>query len=372
LDRGEAWLLPLQGLTLPGGPQVVHLCLPWTEPLRSSLALCASLRRSSFATVLLDQRWREDWVVALLDSQCHIVARSINEAALLGRRAVAPMCQHIQRATAEGEAYQPNLVRARTLDGVESIGTAARVPRTAWWVAVGIPAQSVRDMAVGPLQRLLWGAAVAVLVAALGAFGLARSLVRQVAAAADQDDSQPLIVRELAQIAQRRHHAQRALHQARHDDLTSLPGRALFLEQLDTLVAAARTHAPTDVALLFLDLDGLKQTNDQIGHEAGDHLLQCTGHLLQSQLRQGDIAGRLGGDEFAVAFSGDPDTLGSAAHEVAQRLLRAVAGLGPGVGCSIGLARARPDQPPAQLLARADQAMLTAKRAGKNRVVEAD
>jgi diguanylate cyclase (GGDEF)-like protein len=83
------------------------------------------------------------------------------------------------------------------------------------------------------------------------------------------------------------------------DSLTGLANRVLLRENLARALArASRIGRPC--AVLLLDLDGFKQINDTLGHEAGDDVLVATAERLRSCLREEELPGRLGGDEFAV------------------------------------------------------------------------
>jgi diguanylate cyclase (GGDEF)-like protein len=95
----------------------------------------------------------------------------------------------------------------------------------------------------------------------------------------------------------------RITHQARHDHLTGLLNRMGFKEALTRANRRALEGAES-LALFFLDLDGFKAINDELGHEAGDRLLGAVGRRLEARLRPSDTAARLGGDEFAVIAEG--------------------------------------------------------------------
>lgn len=159
-------------------------------------------------------------------------------------------------------------------------------------------------------------------------------------------------------------------HLATHDTLTDLPNRALFNEHMEIMLHNAGRHGRT-VALLFIDLDGFKQVNDTLGHEAGDRLLQEIARRMQVCVRKEDIVARMGGDEFALLL-GDLQSPGDAT-QVAQKLIRRInepVALGEEcchVGASIGIAMF-PDSAhdPDTLLRLADDAMYAAKAAGKN------
>ena len=90
------------------------------------------------------------------------------------------------------------------------------------------------------------------------------------------------------------------------DDLTGLANRRGFFALGEhELLVAARTRS--SVALLFLDVDGLKHVNDELGHAVGDLLLKEAADVIRETIRASDIAGRLGGDEFCVLLMGDPE-----------------------------------------------------------------
>ncbi|GAA6188953.1 sensor domain-containing diguanylate cyclase [Litorivita sp. NS0012-18] len=93
-------------------------------------------------------------------------------------------------------------------------------------------------------------------------------------------------------------------HRAFHDGLTGLLNRAGFEERLSTLDSESTPDAPSDYAILFLDLDGLKSVNDRFGHAAGDEMLKRFGRIIAGAVRRSDVAARLGGDEFAIMLDG--------------------------------------------------------------------
>ena len=162
----------------------------------------------------------------------------------------------------------------------------------------------------------------------------------------------------------------RALHdvlsrQASQDALTGLPNRAAFTELLSGALARRRSSR-TDVAVLFIDLDGFKAVNDTLGHSSGDEVLVRTGERIRSAVRENDVVSRLGGDEFVVLCP-DIDSIDTAVS-VARRIaaqLESPYHLGvqdTTISASIGIAMAVPGVTNAdEMVRRADIAMYEAK-----------
>ncbi|WP_068432819.1 diguanylate cyclase domain-containing protein [Magnetospirillum sp. XM-1] len=90
---------------------------------------------------------------------------------------------------------------------------------------------------------------------------------------------------------------------ALRDPLTGLGNRALFVEQIDILLEQARRNRE-QLAVLFMDVDGLKPINDTLGHSVGDQLLKQVAERIKGSTRKSDVLARLGGDEFAAVLPG--------------------------------------------------------------------
>jgi len=105
---------------------------------------------------------------------------------------------------------------------------------------------------------------------------------------------------------------------AQYDELTNLPNRSLFIEQLARAMGRSQ-RKNTPLAVLFIDLDRFKSVNDTLGHDIGDALLKRVAGRLRKNLRIGDISGRWGGDEFVVCLEDFGDSNNAAA--AAQKLL---------------------------------------------------
>jgi diguanylate cyclase (GGDEF)-like protein len=148
-------------------------------------------------------------------------------------------------------------------------------------------------------------------------------------------------------------------------DLYNLRGFRLLAEQ--ALRMARRSNLPFSV--LFIDLDGLKLTNDSLGHQAGSHLLVETGKILKSSFRESDVMGRIGGDEFAVAGQFNQTGIALAAQRIEEGAVRRNAEPGHEalLSFSAGYVTAEfvTDQSLDEMLAQADRAMYEEKRRKK-------
>ncbi len=157
-------------------------------------------------------------------------------------------------------------------------------------------------------------------------------------------------------------------YQARHDSLTNLPNRALFLDRLETALQTAHETGET-LSLFIMDLDQFKEVNDTLGHQIGDRLLQEVSRRLLSVLRRTDTVARLGGDEFAVLLPGaDHYEAKAVCHKIAAALEKPIKieNLRLRAGISIGVALCPDHGQDANLLMRfADVAMYEAKRKHK-------
>lgn len=162
--------------------------------------------------------------------------------------------------------------------------------------------------------------------------------------------------------------------QAFVDSLTNCYNRRGFDEHLAVELRRAQRYERS-AALMLVDLDGFKRINDELGHQAGDHVLRCFAGLLTSTFRNTDIVSRYGGDEFAVVF---PETTTAEAEGLAQRVRRRLIRSFPDdvitrpVSASFGIASYPADAESAEvLIATADRALYAAKSGGRDRVVTA-
>ena len=158
---------------------------------------------------------------------------------------------------------------------------------------------------------------------------------------------------------------------AHYDALTELPNRILFHDRLSHAIAVAK-RAQSNIAVLFLDLDGFKAVNDQYGHKNGDILLKQVTCRIKSCLRDSDTVGRFGGDEFTVVLPGIGDDRNIDA--VASKIIAAIgkpysiAGEEVNITASIGISCYPSEAEQTEsLIEQADMAMYAAKRGGRNR-----
>ena len=161
--------------------------------------------------------------------------------------------------------------------------------------------------------------------------------------------------------------------EASTDALTGVANRRNLLRFASTEILRAHRYK-RPLSLLMLDLDRFKEVNDRYGHQWGDEVLKQTAVATQSILRSTDLLGRYGGEEFAVWM---PETSVEEAGHVAERIREAIGKISLDTGngeititVSIGVAGLLPEEPEVQsLINRADAALYSAKRAGRDRVV---
>jgi diguanylate cyclase (GGDEF)-like protein/PAS domain S-box-containing protein len=161
------------------------------------------------------------------------------------------------------------------------------------------------------------------------------------------------------------------VHQATHDALTGLPNRTNVVARAAEALICGNEHALA--AVLFMDLDNLKDINDSLGHHAGDELLKIAAQRLRRAVRTDDMVGRLGGDEFVALLTGpldraDLDQLAERLHATLEEPV-VIAGVTLHTQASIGIVAVEPDdaRDAAALLRDADLAMYRAKTTGGGR-----
>jgi len=259
------------------------------------------------------------------------------------------------------------------------VSVFSRSPASGWTVALGIPREAI---ATQVRQRTLAVGAAAAVILAIG-FALAyaiggniahsiRALMKPASDIGRREEIEvpPLGLREADEVGEALVRAARmialAQHRAQHDPLTGLANRSLFMEMAaHNVEASKRTGAPLSV--LFIDLDGFKQVNDTLGHEAGDQLLCTVAERLKAAVRSSDVVARMGGDEFAMLLPGvDADASGELAFKLSRSLAEPyeVRGRAMRISASIGAASYPQSGASAhELVNRADESMYRMKSA---------
>src|SRR5579871_5870147 len=171
----------------------------------------------------------------------------------------------------------------------------------------------------------------------------------------------------LEDVTERRNAEARITHLARYDELTGLPNRVNFRDEIEHLLAAP--HDANEMsALLFIDLDQFKQVNDTLGHPCGDQLLCAVADRLRAMLRPEDFVARFGGDEFVVFQQNikSPDEAAALAHRIVDHLSERykIDNHLVEIGASIGIAMT-PGASADTLLKNADMALYRAKAGGR-------
>jgi diguanylate cyclase (GGDEF)-like protein len=172
----------------------------------------------------------------------------------------------------------------------------------------------------------------------------------------------------LEDITERRNAEAKISHLARYDELTALPNRVNFRDEIERLLAVPH-DAEQLSALLFVDLDQFKQVNDTLGHPCGDQLLCAVADRLRAMLRPEDFVARFGGDEFVVFQQQIKSTEEAAAlarrivdhlserYKIDNHLVE--------IGASVGIAMTGPGVSADTLLKNADMALYRAKADGR-------
>jgi len=172
----------------------------------------------------------------------------------------------------------------------------------------------------------------------------------------------------LEDVTERRNAEARISHLARYDELTELPNRVNFRDEIERLLKMPQEAGQLS-ALLFIDLDQFKQVNDTLGHPCGDQLLCAVADRLRAMLRPEDFVARFGGDEFVV-FQQNINSSEEAAvlarrivdhlserYKIDNHLVE--------IGASVGIALTSPDASADTLLKNADMALYRAKADGR-------
>lgn len=280
-------------------------------------------------------------------------------------------------------------------DGVEELSAMVSIPTTGWFLVARTPTAEALQPTKHIVKLVMFGSVLAPIVVLGALLAILFYVLRPLTQSAKQlhqmangeTQIRPLpVVRddEVGEVAKGfnfllgvlRQQEQALLetqeklrHMAHHDGLTGLPNRAMFEDRLDQALLRAERQGQ-GFAVLYMDLDGFKPINDQLGHAAGDAMLRHVAARLLDSVRKSDTVARIGGDEFAILLD-DVTTLEAAALVAQQCRVNAATPLTLGdrdwsIGLSIGIA-CYPEhgKSAGELLRHADNSMYLAKQAVK-------
>jgi len=184
----------------------------------------------------------------------------------------------------------------------------------------------------------------------------------------DTEPDVTLYISQFVDISDAKASTDQLRYQATHDALTRVGNRRDLLDRVGAMLSHQR-RGDTRLAVLFIDIDHLKNINDTYGHGAGDDAIVAIAQRITEQVRTNDDVTRFGGDEFIVVLP-TIDSLENA-QIVADKIIHGaiapitIAGQAVHVSVSIGIAIAEPGDDPEHLLQRADQALYRAKQTGR-------
>ncbi|MEC0227523.1 sensor domain-containing diguanylate cyclase [Paenibacillus alba] len=183
-------------------------------------------------------------------------------------------------------------------------------------------------------------------------------------------DNEPHVILIIRDITAQKENQKVITFMAYHDPLTLLPNRRFFYEKLEEAIQEAREHQQ-QLALIIVDLDLFKETNDTYGHKVGDEILKHAAHLINESVAQQGVAARFGGDEFVFFLNEIPSVefARNRLKHLQQQFIDEVfmhEGLAIPIGMSLGVSFFPSDGDDVDtLLISADKAMYEVKRKGR-------
>jgi len=172
-----------------------------------------------------------------------------------------------------------------------------------------------------------------------------------------------LVMHRMAGLVRETHRQAAELEKLSHTDPLTGAANRRFLDDALAREMSRAQRLESPLTLAFMDIDHFKRFNDSYGHAAGDALLESLVREWRPVLRDSDLLARIGGEEFVVVL---PDTSSDAAQQVVERMRQSTPS---GQTCSAGIAELKPGDTAEELMARADQAMYSAKHGGRDQVV---
>jgi diguanylate cyclase (GGDEF)-like protein/PAS domain S-box-containing protein len=201
-------------------------------------------------------------------------------------------------------------------------------------------------------------------------FGVTRDVIFSKAALTDSKGNVSGLIGAIYDISDRKKAEEQIQYLATHDLLTDLPSLRFAKDRMSVALNMARRYKKA-VAVMFIDLDGFKDVNDTLGHDAGDYVLKQVATRMLSCVRETDTVARVGGDEFLIIATeiNDPENAAQIAEKVIHLVSQPIIfnGRQAVVSVSIGIALFPDDSIDMdQLIKKADEAMYRVKKAGKN------
>jgi diguanylate cyclase (GGDEF)-like protein len=358
------------------GRLVLAISIPVKRNGATVYSLLAIVSPAQLSKVLTEQKLPDSWRAAVTDSTGRIAARTHGIGTFLGNKISKSILQQIDRSD---EAS----LRNTTGDGIAVLTVFSRSPTTRWSVALGMPThevtaglrQTLRHLIVATFAALVIGLALAWFIGGRIARSITEIGDTALALSFGQKLSiPPLHFKEANTLAQALLNAESILHKSRHDAhhdaLTGLANRSYFYTMLEQQLALCLLNG-SNLAILYIDLDGFKAINDSHGHAIGDQLLCAVSVRIREAIRSSDIAARLGGDEFAIAMI---DSELEASKIFAGRLIEIIAApyrlgeLEANISASVGISGFPASATDIDtLLKQADKSMYQAKALGKQR-----
>lgn len=362
------------------GPATKKLLIAVSVPVYRgdtiTYVLSAAIFPERLSGLLTAQHLPEDWIGVIFDSTGTIVARTHQMGQFLGKKGAPDL---IARMVDMADGF----LETTTVEGIPVLAVFSRSAVTKWSAAIGIPFKNL----TGELVYRLWWLVAGTAVLLLSSLALAWTIGSKIARPIDKLMAPALALgsgelvtvpslqlREADEVGKALTRASEMLvsaqTRANHDALTGLANRTLFHEILRQQLDICK-RKNTNIAIIYVDLDGFKVVNDRYGHAAGDEVLCIVAMRLKNLIRGADLAVRLGGDEFAVLLI---DAGLEGAQAVSQKLIDglsapySIGSIITVISASIGISVYPVSGTTSEmLLQRADEAMYKAKAAGKRR-----
>ena len=356
------------------GRHAIAMGVPVVANDEVTYSLNVGLAPSRIEALLKRQQLPEGWLIAVVDQNDVIVARTREAERFVGQKPV-PAVVEAFRQSAEGR------LSAVTKEGIPVITAFTRSEIWPWRVVIGAPTGKLYDDLTRSIVQAVVATSIAIVLGVSLALGLARRIVESVRglndAAARLGNGEPVelpetLIQEAEAVGQAIVSASRTMAEikffALHDALTGLVNRRLFEDFARQQMARAERNK-TRFAIVAIDLDGFKQVNDTWGHQVGDEVLIEAAQRIQQSVREYDVAARMGGDEFFVLLCNTDE---AEAMKIAGRIVEALSKPYPDITADVSASAGVSLYPDhglnlTELISRADQALYDVKTSGKRR-----